>query len=137
MRTGVLQSGQSRMSRSSWLRAMWLSAGLFPTHSSRRASPQATSPPFAAAEFADDLRGVAVLAVHGVIHPPHVALGHAPGKVGERSAQRGNAVERGAAHDRHGIVGGEVMPAVFARHKIPRLTQPLAGLPAATTPPPF
>src|SRR5260370_25088790 len=118
MRTGVLQSGQTRMSRSSWLTAMWLSAGLFPSHFIRRASPQATSQPFAAAEFADDLRDVAVLAVHGVIHTPHVALGHAPGKVGERSAQRRNAFERRAAHDRHGIVSREVMPVVFERHNI-------------------
>src|SRR5260370_5900562 len=129
MRTGVLQSGQTRMSRSSWLTAMWLSAGLFPMHSNRRASPQATSQPFAAAKFADDLRGVAVLAVHGVIHPPHVALGHAPGKVGERRAQRGNAVERGAAHDGHRVVGREVMPVVFERHKIERLNQSVGGMP--------
>src|SRR5260370_13061475 len=117
------------MSRSSWLTAMWLSAGLYPMHSSRRASPQATSQPFAAAEFAHDLRDVAVLAVHGVIHPPHVALGHTPGKVGERSAQRGNAVERGAAHDRHRIVGREVMPVVFERHKIQRINQSVGGVP--------
>src|SRR5260370_8439494 len=130
MRTGVLQTGQTRMSRSSWLTAMWLSAGLYPMHSSRRASPQATSQPFAAAKFADDLRGVAMLAVHGVIHPPHVALGHAPGKVGERGAQPGNAFERGAPHDRHGIVGREVMPVVFERPTIHPLNHSPVAIPA-------
>src|SRR5712691_2331865 len=129
MRTGVLQTGQTRMSRSSWLTAMWPSAGLFPSHFIRRASPQATSQAFAAAKFADDLRGVAVLAVHGVIHTPHVALGDAPGKGGERSGKRGNAFERGAAHDRHRLVGREGMPVVSERHKIQRINQSVSGIP--------
>src|SRR5713226_8575077 len=79
--TGVLHSGQTRMSRSSWETAICFLALL--VHSSRAASLQATSEPLGFAKFPHHVCNIAALAVHRVIHPPHLGFGDPPGKSGE------------------------------------------------------
>ena len=84
--------------------------------------------PFLQSEFADDVRGIAMLSVDGLVHSAHVVRADFAGKGVEGGRDLRPATERIIAHQRDCIVWREVMTIILERNKAERLDRPVGGV---------
>ena len=80
------------------------------------------------AEFADDLGGVAVVAIHGVVEPAHVGFGDFSREGVEDGAQFRVLCQDLGAHYGNCFVGREVVAVIFERDEIEGIDQAVGGV---------